>query len=82
LHVNGTTHPAASQCASPAEEAIAEALSALPERQRLVLFLRYYSDLDYRTIAEILDLKAGTVAATIHQGHASLKRRLELAVDY
>jgi DNA-directed RNA polymerase specialized sigma24 family protein len=30
--------------------------AALPERQRLVLFLRYYDDLDYRSIADALDL--------------------------
>jgi DNA-directed RNA polymerase specialized sigma24 family protein len=30
------------------------AVEQLPERQRLVLFLRYYADLDYRSIAETL----------------------------
>ncbi len=60
---------------------VAEALCALPERQRLVLFLRYYGDLDYERIAQILDLKTGTVAATIHQAQQNLRRRLEVAVD-
>jgi RNA polymerase sigma-70 factor (ECF subfamily) len=60
---------------------VTEALSALPERQRLVLFLRYYGDLEYERIAQILDLKPGTVAATIHQAQQNMKRRLEVAVD-
>jgi Sigma-70, region 4 len=39
----------------------------LPERQRLVLFLRYYGDLDYRGIARAPDVRVGTVSATLHQ---------------
>jgi RNA polymerase sigma-70 factor (ECF subfamily) len=53
---------------------------ALPERQRLALFLRYYADLDYAAIAEALDVKPGTVAATLHAAHAALRRHL-LEVD-
>jgi RNA polymerase sigma-70 factor (ECF subfamily) len=52
-------------------------LAALPERQRLVLFLRYYADLDYRTIAEVLAISPGTVGATLSAGLAALRRRLE-----
>jgi RNA polymerase sigma factor (sigma-70 family) len=51
-------------------------VSALPERQRLVLFLRYYADLDYEAIAEALGVQPGTVAATLHAAHASLRREL------
>ena len=36
-------------------------IAALPERQRLVLFLRYYADLEYEAIAETLDISSGTV---------------------
>lgn len=52
-------------------------VAALPERQRLVLFLRYYADLDYAAIASILDIKEGTVGATLHAAHASLRQALE-----
>ena len=51
-------------------------MAALPERQRLVLFLRYYADLDYRRIAQILRVEVGTVSATLHAAHASLRRAL------
>jgi RNA polymerase sigma factor (sigma-70 family) len=57
------------------------AIAALPERQRLVLFLRYYADLDYRTIAAALDLRTGTVSATLHAAHAALRPVLEEALD-
>ena len=52
-------------------------LAALPERQRLVLVLRYYADLDYAAIAEALGIRPGTVAATLSHGHAALRKLLE-----
>jgi len=52
-------------------------LAVLPERQRLVLFLRYYADLDYRRIAEVLEIQPGTVGATLNQAHAAVRRALE-----
>jgi RNA polymerase sigma-70 factor (ECF subfamily) len=48
-------------------------VAKLPERQRLVLFLRYYADLDYGTIAEALEISAGTVGATLSQARESLR---------
>jgi RNA polymerase sigma-70 factor, ECF subfamily len=53
------------------------ALAALPERQRLTLFLRYYADLDYAAIAVTLGVSPGTVAATINAAHNSLRRSLK-----
>jgi RNA polymerase sigma-70 factor (ECF subfamily) len=52
-------------------------LSALPERERLTVFLRYFADLDYRSIASVLDVKVGTVSATLHVAHQSLRKSLE-----
>ena len=60
----------------PADDVVA-LISRLPERQRLVLFLRYYADLDYAAIAEILGVAVGTVAATLNAAHTMLRRRLE-----
>jgi len=60
---------------------LADALAELTERQRLVLFLRYYGDLEYRQIAETLGVRPGTVAATIHQAQEHLRHRLGALVD-
>lgn len=49
-------------------------LSGLPERQRHALFLRYYADLDYATIAEALEISSGTVGATLAQAKENLRR--------
>ncbi len=69
--------PAAATSNGHREGGALEALvAALPERQRLALFLRYYADLDYEAIAEALGVKPGTVAATLHAAHSSLRRDL------
>jgi DNA-directed RNA polymerase specialized sigma24 family protein len=52
-------------------------IAALPERQREALFLRYYADLDYRAIADVLGIEVGTVSATLSAAHQTLRRRLE-----
>ena len=63
--------------APPERSTLPAALAALPERQRLVLFLRYYADLDYAAIAETLGISTGTVGATLNHAHAALRRRLQ-----
>jgi RNA polymerase sigma-70 factor (ECF subfamily) len=64
--------------ASPAEPGdLRAAIEALPDRQRTVLFLRYFADLDYRAIAAALDVTPGTVGSTLNAAHAALRRSLE-----
>jgi RNA polymerase sigma-70 factor (ECF subfamily) len=55
------------------------AVAALPERQRLTLFLRYYADLDYEAIAATLGVSSGTVGATLNAAHAALRSSLREA---
>ncbi len=52
-------------------------VAALPERQRLAVFLRYYADLDYRSIASALGVEVGTVSATLSAAHTALRRMLK-----
>jgi RNA polymerase sigma-70 factor, ECF subfamily len=52
-------------------------VAALPERQRLTVFLRYFADLDYRAIAAVLDIEVGTVSATLSAAHAALRRSVQ-----
>jgi RNA polymerase sigma-70 factor (ECF subfamily) len=56
---------------------LAPVVAALPERQRHAIFLRYYADLDYRTIASILGIEVGTVSATLAAAHGSIRIALE-----
>jgi RNA polymerase sigma-70 factor, ECF subfamily len=64
----------------PDSAALAAEIRLLPERQRLTLFLRYYADLDYAAIGEVLGIRPGTVAATLNAAHTTLRRRLEEVV--
>jgi RNA polymerase sigma-70 factor (ECF subfamily) len=57
--------------------ALTTAVQALPPRRRLIVFLRYFADLDYRTIAEALSIDEGTVAATLSQAKQALAEILE-----
>ena len=52
-------------------------VAALPERQRLAVYLRYYADLDYRSIAQVLGVEVGTVSATLSSAHQALRRSLQ-----
>jgi len=52
-------------------------VASLPERQRLMVFLRYYGDCDYRAIAEALEVEVGTVSATLNAAHTALRRMLK-----
>jgi DNA-directed RNA polymerase specialized sigma24 family protein len=39
--------------------------------------LRYFADLDYRSIAEALEVEIGTVSATLAAAHAALRRSIQ-----
>jgi RNA polymerase sigma factor (sigma-70 family) len=58
-------------------DAVRAAVAALPERQRLALFLRYYADLDYAAIAAALGVRRGTVSATLNHAHEALRAVLD-----
>ena len=54
------------------------ALSALPNRQRTVLVLRYYEDLSEAEIAHLMGCAAGTVKTHASRGLATLRDRLQV----
>jgi RNA polymerase sigma-70 factor (ECF subfamily) len=58
-------------------EGLRATIVLLPERQRLILFLRYYADLDYQQIADALGLRRGTISAALYAAHQKLRQHLE-----
>jgi RNA polymerase sigma-70 factor (ECF subfamily) len=60
------------------DPALALALRELSPRRRLMVFLRYFADLEYAQIAEVCGVSEGTVAATLAQARAYLHDVLEL----
>ena len=55
---------------------LANALRSLPERQRLVVFLRYFADLSHADIAAMTGMRSGTVSATLAHAKTALASRL------
>ncbi|MGY0386570.1 sigma-70 family RNA polymerase sigma factor [Nocardioides sp. WG-D5] len=53
-----------------------EAVRRLPPRQRQVVALRYFLDLDAETTGHELGIARGTVSATLHQALKTLRQRL------
>lgn len=58
-------------------DALRRSIARLPYRQRAVLVLRYYEDLDDATIAEILDCAPVTVRTHAFRGLAALRKEWE-----
>ena len=56
-------------------------LRALPERQRLAVFLHYYADLPYDEVARVLDVAPGTVGASLNAARKALRHRIEEAFE-
>jgi RNA polymerase sigma-70 factor, ECF subfamily len=55
---------------------LAAAVRELPPQRRMAVFLRYFADLTYAEIGEVLGIAEGTVAATLSQAHQQLGSRL------
>lgn len=79
------THDPASLSASPLQDLVAaerrdavrSAVEALPERYRMPLVLRYYSEMSYDQIAGSLGLNRNHVATLIFRAKQELRRVLE-----
>lgn len=57
-------------------EAVNAALAKLPVNWREALVLRHFHDLEYETIAEILEVPVGTVKTWLHRGRDRLRQEL------
>jgi RNA polymerase sigma-70 factor (ECF subfamily) len=55
---------------------LAAAVRELPPQRRMAIFLRYFADLSYAQIGEVLGIAEGTVAATLSQAHEQLAAEL------
>ncbi len=60
-------------------EALQHALAQLTEKQRTLVILRYYGDLSYAEIAQVLDIPVGTVRSRLSQATKMLRKRMQAA---
>ena len=56
---------------------VRSAIATLPEKFRVAVLLRYFDDLSYEQMAEVLGCSMGTVASRLSRGHKMLAERLE-----
>ncbi|WP_142784835.1 RNA polymerase sigma factor [Changchengzhania lutea] len=60
------------------EENLAKLLNELPNRQKEVLYLKYYSDLNANDIAKVLGINYQSVINLIHKGIKKLRQDVSL----
>lgn len=60
----------------PEVDGVWDALATLSARQRAVVVLRFYEDLSYDRIAEVLGVPIGSVKSTLHRALAALEDQL------
>ena len=58
------------------QAAVQEAISSLDPDHRVVIVLRDIQDLSYEEIAQIANIKVGTVKSRIHRARSELKKKL------
>jgi RNA polymerase sigma-70 factor (ECF subfamily) len=62
-------------------EILWQAIEQLPAKQRAVLVLRYYSDLNEGELAEALGCRRGTVKSRLHRAHRALAEILHTSIE-
>lgn len=56
------------------QELLGQAIAQLPEKQRAVFSLRYYDDLPYEEIGEILEMSVGTLKTNYHYAKQKIEQ--------
>jgi RNA polymerase sigma-70 factor (ECF subfamily) len=62
-------------------EHLLKALNAMDKKHRAVIILRFFNDLEYKEIAEVLGIPLGTVKSRLNNGLACLKGEMRLRYD-
>ena len=65
---------------SELDQQLRSALAALPELHRSVITLRYFEEMDYRSIEKLLGITDGTLRGILGRALASLRKQLRPAL--
>ena len=63
------------------EEALHRALTQLTEKQRIVVILRYYWDMPYAKMAQVLDVPLGTIRSRLNSAMKAMRKEMGAAED-
>lgn len=59
------------------QQIIKSGLNSLPDNYRLIITLRYFEDLSYQEIADLIHKPLGTIKTDLYRGKAMLKKLFE-----
>jgi len=59
------------------QKQLEQALRALPDKQRLVFNLRYYEEMNYREMSELLQTSVGALKASYHHAVKKIEAALK-----
>ncbi len=59
------------------EKKLNQAMNALGTKQKIIFSMRYFEEIPYHEIAQILNKSEGTIKATYHQAFIKIKNHLE-----
>nr|WP_277445126.1 RNA polymerase sigma factor [Pelotomaculum isophthalicicum] len=62
---------------SAEQVSVRRAVAGLPERERAIVFLRYYQGLSYAEIAAVLGIPEPTVGTRLHRAREKLRKKLD-----
>ncbi len=65
-HLQNLVAESVQQDAEEIQVLLQKAIQTLPEKQKLVFTMRYYDDLPYEEISQILDMSVGTLKTNYH----------------
>lgn len=68
--------PEAQTLKNEGNQELLTALGTLPERDRRIIEMKFFSELDAHTIAEVLNMSESNVRVTLHRALAKLKKQL------
>ena len=74
---NKEESPESLQVENQTQDAMRHAIEQLPAKQRSAVMLHYYEDCSYAEIAEILQVRPGTVGTLLNRARSTLEKWLE-----
>ena len=76
LHYHRRRNGAAHRQGDAADRALSKAVAKLPEKQRQVFILRYYDEMPYEQMSEVLDTSVGALKASYHIAQEKVRSAL------
>lgn len=64
-----------------AQKALAMAIDTLPPKQKAVFTLRYFDEMPYNEIAEVMEVSVGSLKASYHHAQKKVEEQLNLFME-